>query len=125
MSTIAELLDRANPNDLADALRKIKLGTMLTPKKAALTQAAGTAVTLDPPALIVQHARVTTGVSTGNYIPTDSGGTAAAPSGAAPGVVKVSDDGATLTFNANVEALTVTYIPRSDTDITTDVPGHM
>ena len=117
--TIADALDQANPNLLADALMKVALGTLLTPKVAAITQTSATTVKLNPPALCpaVVSARVTAGTAlAGVYRCTDAGGTAV--DSATLGVCKLSADGTTLTFAAALTGVTVSYIPRSATDLT-------
>lgn len=80
-----------------------------------------------PPALAIGTLRVTTGPSgsVGTYEMTDVGGTAqllqsAGPSGAqvlTPGVARISDDGSTITFPAQVSGFVIEYIPRSAVDV--------
>lgn len=125
-ATLASVLDQANPNSVADALRKVKLGTLLTPKQLDTGTITGIAtVTLDPPALLVQSARVVTSGTAGSvgaYIVADASATPAVPAAANtnPGVASLSADGVTLTFPNTITRAIVTYIPRSDTDMTDD-----
>lgn len=119
--TLAGILDEADPNKIADALRKVKLGILLTPQNRTITQSTSVDVVLDPPALGPASitARVTTGTAlAGVYRVTDSGGTEV--DSATLGVATLSDDGATLTFAAAVTGVVVDYIPRSESDITAD-----
>lgn len=117
--TLAKALDQANPNLLATALQKVALGTLLTPTVKAITQTSATTVTLNPPALCpaVVSARVTAGTAlAGVYRCTDAAGTAV--DSATLGVCKLSADGTTLTFAAALTGVTVSYVPRSATDVT-------
>lgn len=119
--TLAGILDEADPNSIADALRKVKLGQLLTPQTRAISQTSNVAVTLDPPAQgpASLTVRVTAGTAlAGVYRATDSGGTAV--DSATLGVATLSDDGATLTFAAAVTDVVVDYVPRSDSDILGD-----
>lgn len=133
--TLQEVLDEANPNELADALRKAKLGTTLAPLKRTFTGLTGAAsydlTALDASgetagksnpnrlaALNVTTLRVTaatTGTAVGSYITTDAGGTVVSPAtSTAVGIAKLSDDGKTLTFaTADVTAFVIEYIPRT------------
>lgn len=100
--------DQADPNTLADVLRKWKLGSMFaTIVNRTITIASGTSMTLDPPCIPgTLICRVVTGTATGVRQPTDEGGTATT------GVVVVSADGATLTFEAAITVARVSYIAR-------------
>lgn len=119
--TLAGALDEANPNKIADALQKVKLGSLLTPTTETISQASATTVALASPALLVSSIRVTGGTAlAGVYKVTDSGGTPV--DSATLGVATISDDGATLTFAAAVTDCVVQYIPRSNTDVTSDFP---
>lgn len=126
--TVQAALDKADPNEVADLLRLMKLGTMLTPLKRAftgltsgtsfdLTAIDGTGETTGPSnpnrlaALIVGTLRVVTGTATGPRQVTDSGGTATTA------VAKISDDGKTLTFEAAITAFTIEYVPRPSVDM--------
>lgn len=119
--TLADVVDDANPNNLADALRLVKMGQMMTPQKRAISQASDTDVILDPPALgpASVTARVTGGAAlAGVYRATDEGGTPV--DSATLGVATLSADGTTLTFAAALTDVVVDYIPRSDSDINGD-----
>jgi len=116
--TLKSALNRANPNTLADVLAKIDLGTMLEPKTVTVSQAAAATITLDPPALAVFGARVSGGAAAaGPRLVTDAGGTASAT------VCKLSADGATLTFEANVTDAVVSYMPRPAEALSTPWPS--
>ena len=119
--TLAGVVNDANPNNIADALAKVKLGTLLTPQTREIVQASSVDVILDPPALgpASVTARVTAGTAlAGVYRVTDAAGTAV--DSATLGVATLSADGATLTFDAAVTELVVDYIPRSAVDMTSD-----
>jgi len=106
--TLKSALNRANPNTLADALAKVDLGTILDPKKVTVSQTSATTITLDPPALAVFGVRVTGGAAAaGVRMITDAGGSASST------ICTISDDGATLTFEAGVTGAVVSYMPRS------------
>lgn len=124
MMTFRDMLRYLNPQYAIDALRKLRLDLVLAPKQVTVSQAADTTLTLSPPALVVQSVRVTTGVATGVYIPSDEHSTPVNNGGAtAPGTVSVTDDGATLTFASNVEVVVISYIQRPDTDLDTKIKG--
>lgn len=136
VETLQKELDDANPTTLADALRQVRLGTLLTPLKrvfTGLTAAAAFDLTAidgtgevvgagNPnrlPALITHTLRVTasgTAASLGTYIAGDAGATPIIPPGgasAAVGVATISDDGKTLTFPNTITGFVVEYIPRA------------
>lgn len=116
--TLKSALNRANPNTLADVLAKIDLGTMLEPKTVTVAQAAAPTVTLNPPALAVFGARVTAGAAAaGARIVSDAGDAASAT------VCTLSADGATLTFEANVTGVVVSYMPRPAVDLASAWPS--
>jgi hypothetical protein len=127
--TVKTVLDQANPNKLADALAKMDLGTMLTPKKVTLTGLTGTTHNMtdaahgsNPAILAVVALRVTaasTGTAVGTYGVTDAAGTVVSPAtSSAMGIAKLSDDGTTLTFaTADVTAFVIEYIPRPAVDM--------
>jgi len=68
-----------------------------------------------PPILEIASLRVT-GAGGGNkpgvYITADSGGTAYDAGASSVGVALLSDDGTTLTFNSQVTAFVLSYMPR-------------
>jgi hypothetical protein len=134
IETLQRALNDANPNEVADCLKRMKLGNMLAPVKATfvgltssatqdITTAAAkaaatiTGMSLDsgenlPAANDIRTLRVTAGAAAaGPRQMTDAGGTASAT------VAKISDDGKTLTFEAAVTAFVLTYEPRSSTDL--------
>ena len=144
--TNAQVLNQADPNKVSDALRKVKLGRMLSPVKitlAAITAAAvvditsfkkgDSTVTINSgladmiandalPAIgAIKSMRVTTSGtanSVGSYAATDAGGTGSSPlASTVVGLAKLSDDGKSLTFLTTVTGLVIEYIPRSDADL--------
>lgn len=132
--TIGGALNTANPNDLADILRQIALGTMLTPLTVSFTGLASSAVqniTTAAAAAAISAGAVPAGLSTlpailgvvalrdaHSNIVVDAGGAAVASTSTYPGTVLLSADGTTLTFAAAVTAFTITYIPRAAVDLT-------
>jgi hypothetical protein len=111
-------LSQANPGFLADALRKVDLGSFFKLQKETITQAAADTVVLSKaafgPAMV--QVRVTAGGAStlGAYLVSDSGGVAVVV-GAEIGVCKLSDDGLTLTFAAgsNITGCVVSYLAAS------------
>jgi len=134
--TLQNELDKSNPNTIPDALRKIKLGTVLTPLKrtfSGLASAAGhdltaidgtgeTAGANNPKrlaALCINTVRVTAGAAAaGVRMMGDSGATPSSTVG------KISDDGKTITFEDTVTGFVIEYIPRSSTDMAADFGGN-
>lgn len=128
--TVKSVLDKANPNEVADALALAKLGTILTPTKVALTGLTGTTHNITdaahgshPAILSVIALRVTaatTAGSVGAYVAGDAGATVVSPAASTVvGVAKLSDDGTTLTFaTGNVTAFVIEYVPRAAVDMT-------
>lgn len=141
--TIREVLNKAEPNEISDALRKVRLGNMVEPIKvtfASLSAAAAIDITTAaskaaatiaggftlasgetlPPIGQVVSLRVTAGAAAaGARVVTDAGGTAGAPGANGPGIALISDNGKTLTFEGNVTGFVLTYLPRSYTDVDT------
>ena len=115
--TLGAVLSKANPNQLADALKKVDLGVMLAPVSTTITLAAP-ATTLPLPVKSFgpgsMHVRVTAGVSVGKYLVTDSAGVAVNV-GTEVGVCKLAADGLSLIFNANVTTVIVSYLAASAT----------
>ena len=113
--TLTTALNRANPNTLADVLALVDLGTILTPNVVTVAQSAATTITLSPAALCpgVCSVRVTGGIATGVRAVTDAGGTPSTT------LCTLSADGTTLTFEANVTAAVISYVPRPATDMST------
>jgi hypothetical protein len=127
--SIREILNQALPDKIADAMRLIKFGNMMSVVKVAFTgltssathnisdaahKAAGaiSGITLVagenlPPIGEVLTLRVVTGTATGHRDVTDVGGT---PS---TSLATLSDDGKTLVFEAVITAFTLQYIPRA------------
>lgn len=127
-TTLQKLLSDANPNLIADMLRKANLGLMFSRIKAAFTGLTSSAtqnittaaaksaatisgVTLDtgvnlPPIFHPIAVRVTAGTAAaGVRLVGDSGATPSAT------VCALSDDGTTLTFEAAVTGFVVIYAP--------------
>lgn len=139
--TLQQVLNKANLNQLATILQKMKLGNMLNPVKVvvvgltaaaaidittAAVRAASTITGLERdtgdslPAILSVTALRVTGVDTGALgarSVTDAGGTASAPGANGPGIALLSDDGKTLTFEGTVTGFVLEYIPRSNTDL--------
>jgi len=139
VDTLKNAADQAEPGDLPDAFRLMKIGTMLTPLKrtfTGLTAAAafdltaidGTGETVGAsnanrvPALAITTLRVTasgTANSVGSYAVSDTGATPVTPTaGANVGLATISDNGKTVTFLTTVTAFVIEYVPRSNTDMT-------
>lgn len=147
------MLNNGDPANMPDIARQMKQGTMASVIKvtfASMTSAAAqdittatnkgkitalAGITLDanenlPPIGQVLTCRVTAGsAATGPRVMTDSGGTPAAGAtglgDASGGVATISDDGKTLTFEAAITGMVLTYIPRSAkvmTDVWPTVP---
>lgn len=143
--TIRDVANAADPNQIADVLRKVRFGDMLTPVKAVvagLTAAASFDITtalfktfctitghtllagenLSPILHLISLRVVTSGTagSVGSYVFTDASGTALVPPGgasAAVGLALLSDDGKTITFPNTVTAFTLQYVPRAPASI--------
>ena len=118
--TVKTVLDTANPNQLADALQKVKLGTLLTPTKLTLTSLTSTDTHVitdvehgsNPAILAVVALRVTAGAAAaGVRVIGDAGATASAT------VAKLSDNGTTLVFETTVTGFVLEYIPRPSVDM--------
>jgi len=134
--TLAVITDRANPNQISDALAKIQLARMLDPVKITITGlvavaavdittllkgAAGVVINqglanLDAnealPAILSPSTLRVSAVGTaalGARLVTDAGGTASAT------LALISDDGKTLTFEGTITGFVLEYIPRSAT----------
>lgn len=146
--TLQEVLEKADPNTIADALRKVGAARQLAIIKVVVTgltaasaidittaavkaAATITGVTLEtgeqlPPIGDVTSLRVTasgTAGSLGTYGVSDAGGTAIVPPGgasAALGVALLSDDGKTLTFPNTITAFVLQYRPRSSNALSGD-----
>lgn len=127
VETLQTTLDNANPNDLADALRLIKLGTMLAPAKydTGIINAAAT-VELPTPALKIISAYVksaTTAASVGSYLVTDNLSQAVVSPAAstAVGIAQIAADGQTLTFaSGDITQAQITYLPAPATALSTE-----
>ena len=131
--TLQSTMNDANTNEVSDALRQMKIGTMLSPVKVTVTGLAsataidittaavfaastvtglGTQAIALPPILDITALRVTAGAAAAGLRQIgDSGATASAT------VAKISDDGKTLTFEAGVTGFVLLYSPRSATDL--------
>jgi hypothetical protein len=108
-------LSQANPGFIADALRKVDLGSFFKLQKETITQSAANTVVLAKPAFgpAMVQVRVTAGASSalGSYLVADAAGAVVAV-GTEVGVCKLSDDGLTLTFasGSNITACVVSYL---------------
>jgi PPE-repeat protein len=125
--TLKTELDRADPNNLADMLRKVALGSLLDVAEYDTgTITASADVTLPGGALVVQSARVVTSgtaASVGLYLAGDAGITPLLPPGGASagvGYAKLSADGKTLTFPNTVTRVIVRYIKQPAVALSTN-----
>lgn len=139
--TLFLFLQNADPQQIADALKQVGLGEILQPRKITVTGATSAAAqditsantfasmvaspvmpsgtTKLPPIRSVIALRVTAGAATaGARVVTDAGGTPGAPGANGPGIVTLSDDGKTLTFEAAVTGYVIEYIARATNDPT-------
>ena len=112
--TVQAALNAANPNKIADALAKVGLGSMFAPVEydtGTITGATG--VTLPGNgALEVQSVVVMTGTESATpHIVVDSAQTPGQIGSTGIYTVKLSADGKTLTFAANVTRIIVRFIP--------------
>jgi hypothetical protein len=143
-NTYQDVLDRANPQNVPDVLRKVKLGSMLSLLKVTVTgltaaaavdiTAAATlaAATINvgalgqhrttlPPIGLVRTLRVTAGGTgaEGARTVSDADATASAT------VAKLSDDGKTLTFEGTVTGFIIEYFPLSEVDLTSEMDNQV
>lgn len=118
--TLKSALDRGNLNQIADVLAQMDLGTMLTPlklTKTGLTAAdhfdlTSAALGSNPAILAIVALRVTGGAAA-------AGVRKIGDAGATPdaNTIALSDDGKTITFEANVTDFVIEYIPRPAVDM--------
>lgn len=120
--TLKEVFTKADPNQLADAFRKIDLGNLLQSKEYdSGTITAAATVSLPEEALFVQSARVVTSGtagSVGSYMVSDNGATAVVPTGGAslaPGVAKANAAAtgrgiSSVTFPNTVTRVVIKYV---------------
>jgi hypothetical protein len=113
VETIKKALNQADPNKVADAIRKIAMGDMLdvVEETIAVSPAAATLnlealSSVERGALVVQSVEVLAGAAA-------AGVRIIGPSTATPSatVVRLSTDGKTLTFEANVTSVRVRFVP--------------
>lgn len=113
VETIKKALNQADPNKLPDAVRRIELGDMLTAVEetiavspAATTLNLESLSSVEKGALLVQSVEVLAGAAA-------AGVRIIGPSTATPSatVVRLSTDGKTLTFEANVTSVRVRFLP--------------
>ncbi len=108
-------LSQANPGFLADALRRVNLGSFFKLQKETITQSAADTVVLAKaafgPAMVQVRVTAGAGSALGSYLVADAAGLAVVV-GAEIGVCKLSDDGLTLTFAAgsNITECVVSYL---------------
>ena len=125
VQTTKAVLTKADPNELADALRKCDLGNMFTVKTydtgtvAAMTGG----VILPEKALLVQSARVvsaTTATVVGTYMVGDASVTKlTAGTASAVGLASLAADQKTIAFTTtDVTRCVVQYVPAPTADIT-------
>lgn len=131
--TIKAVLNEANPSRLASVLRRIKIGTMLTPISETITPTVPAAVVNLVTDSVAKRAaqkiiscRVTAvpgGPGTGTVGPrvvSDAAATPDACVGAIPGVVAWSADGKTLTFDGIVTTVIIKWLPSPDHETSAD-----
>jgi len=120
--TIQEVLNESNPNKLADATALAKLGDAmagLTKTLTGLTAAAAFDLTaIDDPdvagaklpaALVISSVRVTAGAAAAGVRQiSDAGDTPTTT------LATLSADGKTITFEGNVTAFVISYVPKQD-----------
>jgi hypothetical protein len=127
--TLKDALDAANPSQIASALRKIKLGTMLTPIQETITLGTVrnhihllTDSVAKKAALQILSCRVSdvTGGAgaVGARVVADA--TPAAPGASGPGIVTLSADGDIITFEGTILAAVVWWLPMPDHALTVD-----
>lgn len=145
--TIQETLEKADPNTIPDAFRKMKFARMATVIKVTVA-ALGATATPNITSAAVKAAATIAGVvlasgenlppigqvlslrisasgtagSLGTYAVSDAGGTAIVPPGgasAAVGVALLNDAGTVITFPNTVTGFVIQYVPRSNVDIST------
>jgi len=118
VQTLSDVLTKADPNELADALRKVNLGNMLQVKilDTGAIAAAGSVV-LPEPALHVISARIvtaTTASKVGTYMVTNdtSATKLTAGTSGAVGIATLATDLKTIAFEAvDATRVVVAYIP--------------
>ena len=128
MTTLQAALTRANPNDLADMLRRCNLGEMFEVQEYDSGTISGVAtVTIPGGALLMQSAHVVTSAtaaSVGHYHCGNSTSTPLLPPGGANtavGIASVAADGSTITFPNAVTRVILRYIKKPETAITTSI----
>ncbi|MDB4930539.1 MAG: hypothetical protein JWM10_3023 [Myxococcaceae bacterium] len=126
--TLQSELNRADPNNLADMLRKVQLGELLEIQEYDTgTITAAAAVTIPGGALLIQSAHVVTSgtaASVGHYHPGNSTSTPLLPPGGANtavGIASVAADGSTITFPNTVTRVILRYIKKPAVALTTEV----
>lgn len=136
--TVEKALTKADPNQLADALRALNLGNLLKVKEYDTgTITAVAAVPLPERALAVLSARVVTSgtaTSVGTYLVADNGVTPLLPPGGASTAVGIAKSSSKGTSNANPYISTVEfpntvtrvifmYIPAPETKLDVAFPA--
>lgn len=123
--TLGTLLTQADPNTLADALRKVNLGNMLQVKQHDTGTIAGTAsIVLPEEAHAVLSARIvtaTTATKVGTYMVTPDIGVTklSALTSSVVGLATLGADRKTITFEAtDATRVLVAYIPAPATALT-------
>lgn len=114
--TLGNILTKADPNLISDALRKVNLGVLLTKQVETLTGVANTVV-LSKPAYsgcsVICH--VSAGaVGAGVYVCGSTGTAIPAVEGASLGFARLDTDGKTLIFAGGVITATVEYMAASE-----------
>ena len=120
--TLQKALDAANPSQIADALREIGLGTMLTPIKETITLGSvrnhihllsdSSAKLAAQQILMCRVSDVTGGAgAVGVRVIGDASATPADPGATGPGIASLSADGDIITFEGTVLAVVVWWLP--------------
>jgi hypothetical protein len=125
VQTLKAVLDDANPNKIADALQKVKLGSILDKVDTGdqtITAAASFTLPNSGKALIVESCEVGasgTAASVGFYAVVPTGATEATPAAAGKGggVATISADGTTITFPNTVTQVRVVYLAAPAEDL--------
>ena len=122
--TLQKALDAANPSQIADALREIGLGTMLTPIKETITLGSvrnhihllsDSVAKLPAQQILMCRVSDVTGGAGAVGVRVVSDSTPAAPGATGPGIITLSADGDIITFENTVLAVVVWWLPMPKT----------
>ena len=124
-TTIQKVLNEADPNRIADGLRKAVVGDVFAGLQKTITGLTAAAshdlTTIDDPddtsvklpaALVIGSCRVTAGAAAAGIRQiSDAGDTPSAT------LATLSDDGKTIAFEGNVSAFIINYVPKQDLSV--------